>query len=78
MDDHYAQSTWTGYVRNRTRNAFEYNKNCEVTCKFPCGKDRIDIFDTPVEITFGPINFEEIVTKPGQLVDFTLKRKIVL
>ena len=38
--------------------------------------EKIDnIFDLLKELKFGPENFEEIVIRPGQLVDFTLKNK---
>ena len=76
MDAHVAQPTWAGRVRNGIKNSFEYNKDTEVTCKLINGKDRSDIYKLLQEIQFGHTNFEGIVTRPGQLVDFTLKNKI--
>ena len=62
-------------VRNGTRNPFDYNKDCEVTCKLENIKDRSDIFNLLQEIRFGATNFEAIVLRSGYLVNFTLKNK---
>ena len=67
--------TWAGRVRNGLIGAFKYNKDYEVTCKFPSGKNRQQYFDLLKKLKFGPENFEAIVIRPGQLVDFTLKNK---
>ena len=75
MNERHAQMTWAGRIRNHIRSAFEYNKDCEVTYKFPSGKDRNDTFDLLKELKFRPKNCEEIITRPGQLVDFKLKKK---
>ena len=75
MDLHVAQPTWAGRVRNGMKNNFEYNIESEVTCKFIYGKDRSDIYNLLQEIQFQPSNLEGIVTRPGQLLDFTLKSR---
>ena len=64
-----------GRVRSGMKSSFEYNKESKVTCKFIYGKDRSDIYNLLQEIQFAPTNFERIVTRPGQLVDFTLKNR---
>ena len=75
MNEQHAQLSWAGRVRNRIRNPFECNKNCEVTCKLANLKDRSDIFNLLPEILFGATHFEGIVLRSGHLVDFTLKNK---
>ena len=70
-----AQPTWAGRVRNGMKSSFQYNKESQVTCKFIYGKDRSDIYNLLQETQFAPNNFEGIVTRPGQLVDFTLKNR---
>ena len=43
--------------------------------QFPNGENRTDVFDLQKEINFVPNNFEEIVIKPAQLLDFAIKNK---
>ena len=75
MDVYVALPTWAGRVRNGMKSNLEYNKESEVTCKFINGKDRCDIYNLLQKIQFAPNNFEGIVTRPGQLVDYTLKNR---
>ena len=75
MNEQHAQLSWAGRVRSGIRNPFEYNKDCEVTCKLVNVKDRSDIFNLLQEVRFGAANFEGIVLRSGHLVDFTLKNK---
>ena len=57
------------------KSSFEYNKESEVTRRFINGKDRSDIYNLLQEIQFAPNDFEGIVTRSRQLVDFTLKNR---
>ena len=75
MNEQHAQLSWAGRVRSGIRNPFEYNKDCELTCKLVNVKDRSDIFNLLREVRFSTINFEGIVLRSGYLVDFTLKNK---
>ena len=75
MNEQHAQLLSAGRVRNGIRNPFEYNKDCEVTCKLANVKDRSDVFNLLQEIRFGATNFEGIILRSGHLVDFTLKNK---
>lgn len=67
--------SWAGRVRNGNKSKFEYNQDNEVTCRFFPGSSRDDIYQLLQEIKFGVNNLEGIVTRPGQLADFTVKNK---
>lgn len=77
MSENRASVSWAARVRNEIWKPFEYDKDVEVTCRFPQGTTHQNIYDLMKEIKIGPTNFEGIVTRPGWLVNFTLKNKNV-
>ena len=78
MNEQRAQFSLAGRVRNGIRNAFQYNKDFEVASKFPNVKENSNIFNLLNEIRISLVNFEGIVLRYGQLVDFILKKNCAL
>ena len=67
--------SWAGRVRTGNRQAFEYVKDFEVSCRFNENLTREQIYKE-IEKTKWPLSrVVGLVLRPGGLVDFTLKSK---
>ena len=67
--------SWAGRVRTGNRQAFEYVKDFEVSCRFNENLTREQIYKE-IEKTKWPLSrVVDLVLRPGGLVDFTLKSK---
>ena len=67
--------SWAGRVRTGNKQAFEYVKYFEVSCRFNDNLTRENIY-RQIEKTKWPLSrVVGMVLRPGGLVDFTLKSK---
>ena len=67
--------SWAGRVRTGNRQAFEYVKDFEVSCRFNENLTRVQIYKE-IEKTKCPLSrVVGLVLRPGGLADFTLKSK---
>ena len=67
--------TWAGRVRIGNKQAFEYVKDFEVSCRFNENFSRENIYKE-IEKTKWPLSrVIRMVLRPGGLVDFTLRSK---
>ena len=72
MSDQWPTKTWADRVRTGVKDVTEYNKECEVTCRFKKITKRTEIHELLKKLNFNASNFEGIVQRPNGLVDFTL------